>query len=286
MSRYFVIVTCRNSQKDIQAALDSLRAQTVPPEYVIVIDDGSKDNTPAILKNLQSSWPSLHVITNPDLGYNIGRVVCNWNKAILYARENNLPKTDYHMISTDDTVYEKEYAEKVIHFMDKDPNLAIASGEYDFQANSVTPQGAGRFVRTEFFDTYHGIYPEKMGYESLVLHTCKQYGYTFAVLPTATFKHTRPLGTNHHFYEFGASMKTLGYHPLFVLERFIIYFLIGRPIGRIGAVYMLYHYLTYRPKSTGYDSMHDENARSYIRSTQLNSIKRIRAIRIFTGGQI
>ena len=270
---YYAIVTCRNSQDNIGPALLSLKEQTAMPLYVIVIDDGSRDATPDILKKIQGDWPLLHIITNPDLGYNIARVVNNWNKAIQYARAHQLPSADYHMISTDDTVYESDYARKLLGYMDSDSKIAIASGDYDDQI-AITPHGAGRFVRTSFFDKHHGLYPEKMGYESLVLHTAARYGYTYRVFQDVRFKHTRPLGANHHFYEFGASMRTLGYHPLFALGRVALYFVSGRPIGRIGAIYMLYHYLSYKPKSEGYDSMHDEDTRRYIRSHQLGRIRK------------
>lgn len=271
MGTYFAIVTCRNSETSIEQALLSLKSQTAKPAYIIVIDDGSRDKTPEILKRMHAGWPELHVITNPDLGYDIARVVNNWNKAIAFARKSGLPEAEYHMIATDDTVYEKDYAEKVMRHMDGS-KIAIASGNYVGQ-KAVTPHGAGRFVKSEFFNARHGLYPEKMGYESLVLHTAVQHGYTFAVFDDARFEHTRPLGKNHHFYEFGASMRTLGYHPLFVLGRFALYFATGRPTGRLGALYMLYHYLSYKPKDTGYDSLHDRDVRNFIRRHQLKRIR-------------
>lgn len=271
MGTYFVILTCRNSESDIERALLSLKVQTVRPKYVIVVDDGSSDRTPDILKTLQANWQELHVVTNPDLGYDISRVVRNWNKAIKYARQNGLPPTDYHMLSTDDTVYEKSYAEKIMRHMDG-TNVAVASGNYG-EHEAITPHGAGRFVKNEFFEAHHGLYPEKMGYESLVLHTAMQYGYSYVVFDEARFEHIRPLGANHHFYEFGASMRTLGYHPLFALGRFLKYLVTGRPIGRIGAFYMLYYYLSYRPKERGYDSMHESDVRHFIRKNQLRRIR-------------
>jgi glycosyltransferase involved in cell wall biosynthesis len=273
LGSYFVIVTCRNSENNIEEALHSLKAQTIPPSYVIVIDDGSKDRTADILRQLQSGWPSLHVITNPDLGYNIARVVSNWNKAIQYARDHNLPTVDYHMIGTDDTVYERDYAEKMLRHLDADKKMAIASGNYE-DKDAIAPHGGGRFVRMEFFDRHHGLYPEKMGYESLVLYSAVRHGYAFKVFNDARFEHTRPLGKNHHFYEFGASMRTLGYHPLFALGRFFLYFASGKPTGRLGAVYMLYYYLSYKPKDAGYDSMHDGEMRQYIRDYQFARIKK------------
>jgi len=274
MGTYFVIVTCRNSEHNIEAALTSLKNQALKPEYVIIVDDGSTDKTPEILKKMQPDWSNLYVITNPDFGYNVSRIVSNWNKAIKLVQESNLDKTDYHMIGTDDTIYEDHYVEKIIRRMEQNKNLAIVSGTYD-DNTYVAPHGAGRLVRNSFFNKCGGTYPEKMGYESAILHMATQYGYTYEILNEARFEHTRELGTNHHFYEFGASMRTLGYNPVFALGRFYVYFITGKPIGRIGAMYMLYHYLKYKPKKEGYGSMYDKKFRDFIRSTQKGRMIRI-----------
>jgi glycosyltransferase involved in cell wall biosynthesis len=87
MGTYNVIVTCRNSEKSIESTLNSLINQSIKPEYIIVVDDGSSDNTNNILKDIQSKYENLYIITNPDLGYNIGRVVYNLNKALKIAKK-------------------------------------------------------------------------------------------------------------------------------------------------------------------------------------------------------
>jgi len=275
---YYAIVTCRNSENEIENAIISLLQQTTKPKYVIVVDDGSTDGTANILEGLKSKNDGFYVITNPDLGYDIGRVVKNWNSAINLARKLNLEKTDYHMISTDDTHYEESYAEKIMNKMDADNKIAISSGNYD--SNSyATPHGAGRFVRSSFFEEFLGLYPEKMGYESVILQMSLHHGFKNLVNNDARFSHTRQLGANHHFYEFGASMRTLGYHPLFVLGRFAQCFLTGQPIGRMGAVHMMYYYLSYKPKQDGYDSMYDPEIRKAIRIRQRRRIKQIFRLR-------
>jgi glycosyltransferase involved in cell wall biosynthesis len=275
---YYAIVTCRNSENEIESAVNSLLRQTIEPRYIIVVDDGSTDNTHNILEGLKLKNDNIHVITNPDLGYDIGRVVKNWNNAINLARDLNLEVTDYHMISTDDTHYEELYAEKLMHDMDSDNRIAVSSGNYD-NNSYATPHGAGRFVRNSFFNNVLGRYPEKMGYESVILQMSLYHGFKNVVNNDARFSHTRQLGANHHFYEFGASMRTLGYHPLFVLGRFMQCFLTGRPIGRIGAIRMLYYYLSYRPKQQGYDSMYDPEIRKAIRIRQKTRIKQIFGLR-------
>jgi glycosyltransferase involved in cell wall biosynthesis len=274
MGSYYVIVTCRNSESTIEKAILSLHNQTIKPNYIITIDDGSTDNTPKILNKLAKEIVNLFIITNPDMGYDVTRIVKNWNKAICYSREHNLQPTDYHMIGTDDTIYETDYAEKIISLMDNNLDLAIVSGCYD-ENKYEKPHGAGRFVRNSFFDTVHNLYPEKMGYESVVLITALKSQMRYAILKEAKFEHTRELGQDHHFYEFGASMRTLGYHPIFALGRFLKYFITGKPIGRLGALYMIYHYIFYRPKEIGYDSMYPEDIRNYLRQTQIRKLKSI-----------
>jgi glycosyltransferase involved in cell wall biosynthesis len=275
---YYAIVTCRNSENEIESAVNSLLRQTIKPRFIIVVDDGSTDNTHNILEGLKLKNDNIHVITNPDLGYDIGRVVKNWNNAINLARDLNLEVTDYHMISTDDTHYEEFYAEKLMRNMDSDNRIAVSSGNYD-NNSYTTPHGAGRFVRNSFFNNVLGRYPEKMGYESVILQMSLYHGFKNVVNNDARFSHTRQLGANHHFYEFGASMRTLGYHPLFVIGRFMQCFLTGRPIGRIGAIRMLYYYLSYRPKQQGYDSMYDLEIRKAIRIRQKTRIKQIFGLR-------
>ena len=269
MGTYFAIVTCRNSEDDIHAALASFKNQTLAPQYVIVVDDGSTDKTSKILSEISQDWPSLYVITHNDLGYDISRVVKNWNEAITYSKNKGLMSTTYHMIATDDTIYSPGYAKQLVEFMDSNPNVAIASGNYSKNVPDK-PHGAGRFVRSSFFEQtqWRGLYPELMGYESAILYESQRLGHQYVVLKDATFRHSRQLGTHHKFYEFGASMKKLGYHPVFAWGRFAKYLATGEVTGRIGAFNMLYYYLSYTPKTTGYDRLYDERLRRFIRENQ------------------
>jgi glycosyltransferase involved in cell wall biosynthesis len=72
MGNYNVILTCRNSEKIIEPSLTSIIEQSIKPKYIIIVDDGSSDSTPNILKHIQkgktisqvSSSISLHHFPN------------------------------------------------------------------------------------------------------------------------------------------------------------------------------------------------------------------------------
>ena len=61
-----VYVTTKNRRAMLERALTSVLNQTVKPDEIIVIDDGSDDDTPEYLKLLEAREPSLKVITNSE----------------------------------------------------------------------------------------------------------------------------------------------------------------------------------------------------------------------------
>jgi len=62
---YYAIVTCRNSENEIENAVNSLLKQSAKPRYIIVVDDGSTDNTNSILQGLKLKNENIYIITNP-----------------------------------------------------------------------------------------------------------------------------------------------------------------------------------------------------------------------------
>lgn len=78
-----VIVTCHNEEKYVEQALRSVTAQTAFDRVleIIAVDDGSRDNSPFILKELAKEISRLRVITTPGLGLPGAR-----NRALMEAR--------------------------------------------------------------------------------------------------------------------------------------------------------------------------------------------------------
>jgi glycosyltransferase involved in cell wall biosynthesis len=83
-----VIMTVLNEGRSLRAALDSLAAQTRPPDEVIVCDGGSTDGTVAILKDYAARLP-LSLIEAPGANISEGR-----NRAIRAAHGPLIAVTD------------------------------------------------------------------------------------------------------------------------------------------------------------------------------------------------
>ena len=69
MSSVTVIIPVYNREDYLRAALHSVFAQTRLPDEVIVIDDGSTDNTPAVAE----SWPGVKLMRQANSGVSVAR---------------------------------------------------------------------------------------------------------------------------------------------------------------------------------------------------------------------
>ena len=66
--RYLIISPCRDEAKYLRRTLDSVAAQSVLPALWVVVDDGSTDETSAILEEYASRLPYLRIVRRTDRG--------------------------------------------------------------------------------------------------------------------------------------------------------------------------------------------------------------------------
>lgn len=231
---YWTIVITRNGERMVRSTLESVLTQTLRPRLVYVVDDGSTDETPEILKDFLARFAGEVAVTHlPDRGYDISRVVVNINTGLINGERLRV-QARYVMLSGDDCVYPPNYAEYLIGKMDADPTIAVASGDIAGCGHpDITPRGSGRFVRTSFLRQIGGCFPVSYGYEAWILQKALQLDYRVRNFPEMRFEHSRCLGVDHGFRDWGLSMRCLGYHPLEVLSRCLRYVLLDRrlPLG-------------------------------------------------------
>jgi len=275
-AQYYVCLITRNGAATIGATLDSIMRQTIPPALVIIVDDGSTDKTPSIIRTRKASEATaLHMIRLADRGYDIRRVPENINRAYSYVDENNL-SFQYSMISGDDCIYPSDYCEYLLSKLGSDSKLAVVSGDWGSHSSGMRkpPQGSGRFVRESFWNLVGRRYPVKYGWESWLIFKAQQLGFRVANYTKLRYTHLRQIGSSHKFSHWGIEMRSLGYHPLLVLSRFgrnII--LHNEPITLVGNISMLANYLLpqlYRDDP--YFQYFDKDLRMFVRNHQAHRI--------------
>ena len=262
---YYHFFCVRDSKESIDKVMKSLLNQTITPNEIIVVNDGSRDGTGEILESFQKEFPNIiTVYKTQNRTRDYSRIPTLWNMCL---RRNY----DFHMVGAGDVSYEKNYAEKLLAKFESESNLVIASGDFEPTVGK-SPHGAGRFVRQSFFFKYYDKYPEIMGYESEILHRALIKGYDVKIFNDVKMDHHEKLGGKHNFEEFGRSMKALGYHPVYVMARCFLEFVKNNNVGRKGSMNMFWKYVTYKPQAQGYFSQFPEDIRKQIRDYQSNVI--------------
>ncbi|MBW3565827.1 MAG: glycosyltransferase [Acidobacteria bacterium] len=104
-----------NGERFLDRTLRSLLEQSVPPDEIICLDDGSTDRSTSIVTLLDD--PSIRLIRNPRrLG-----LAGNWNRALELAED-----FDFLTIAHQDDIYERDYLEKVTGALSTHPSAFIA----------------------------------------------------------------------------------------------------------------------------------------------------------------
>ncbi|MEO8319195.1 MAG: glycosyltransferase family A protein, partial [Bradyrhizobium sp.] len=93
--RYVLVSPCRDEAQYLRRTLDSVALQSVPPALWVVVDDGSTDETSAILEEYSKRLPYLRVIRREDRG---GRKVGPGVIEAFYAGLEQVQLEDYDYV--------------------------------------------------------------------------------------------------------------------------------------------------------------------------------------------
>lgn len=113
-SNVTVIIPCYNDGQYILQALQSIYNQTVLPEKIIIVDDGSGIETKKILSTIQHSL--VQVVYQENLGVSVAR-----NRAIALAQTNYIVNLDA------DDYYEATFIEKALAILNMQPTVGVVS---------------------------------------------------------------------------------------------------------------------------------------------------------------
>lgn len=140
-----VVVTCYNLEHEIGRCLESLQRQTYTQLEIIVVDDGSKDNSFAVIQEAAEQDPRIIPVSQENGGPSAAR-----NHGI------DLSTGEYLLFIDGDDYVSETYVE---HFMEVADGCDMVIGAlryvYPDGTESVTPESAFRCDKTEYVKTYY-----------------------------------------------------------------------------------------------------------------------------------
>jgi glycosyltransferase involved in cell wall biosynthesis len=265
--QYCLITPCRDEARYARRTLDSVVRQTVVPATWIIVDDGSRDETPQILAEYARRFPFVRLVRRPDRGdRKLGGGVID----AFYTGYETIDPSQYEYICKLDLDLDlpPRYFELLIGRMEADPRIGTCSGKPYFpeggldrpvnlplretrgfvsekmgDENSV---GMVKFYRTRCFQQVGGFTRELM-WDGIDGHRCRQLGWRAVSWdePELRFIHLRPMGTSHRSWwtgrqRHGFGQYFMGTSPVYMLASAA--FRMTRPPRVVGGLAMLYGY--------------------------------------------
>lgn len=126
LNRVSVIIPTFNSSKTILRTLDSVFNQSCHPHEIIIVDDGSSDNTPTLI---QEAYPNLIILIQKNSGAAAAR-----NKGVNASSGNIVAFLD------SDDVWHKDKLKFQLEVFDKYPTIDICSTGYQRTLDSQATQ--------------------------------------------------------------------------------------------------------------------------------------------------
>jgi poly-beta-1,6-N-acetyl-D-glucosamine synthase len=256
--RYVLISPCRDEAEHMRRTLDSVIAQSVPPTLWVVVDDGSTDDTSAILQSYQSRIPYLRVVQRANRGRrSVGPGVIE----AFYAGLETIDLADFDYLCKLDLDLDLpgRYFETLMERMEANPRLGTTSGKPYFVASgtgNLVPEVCGdensvgmtKFYRTGCFKDIGGFVRQVM-WDGIDCHRCRMLGWMAESVddPALRFIHLRPMGSSQKGIwtgrvRSGYGQYFMGTSPLYQLA--VILFRLPRHPVLVGSIAMFWGYVS------------------------------------------
>lgn len=266
--RYCLVTPCRDEEAYARRTLDAVTGQSEPPALWVIVDDGSKDSTPAILSEYAARFPYIRVFRRSDRGdRKLGGGVID----AFYSGYDSIDPAAYDYVCKLDLDLDipPTYFASLMTRMEADPRIGTASGKPYFlppeardgavrfplvDTDGLVSEALGddnsvgmiKFYRTGCFRQIGGFVRELM-WDGIDGHRCRQLGWIAVSwdAPELRFVHLRPMGTSHKNWwtgrvRHGFGQYFMGTTPVYMLAAAA--FRMTRPPRVVGGLAMLEGY--------------------------------------------
>jgi glycosyltransferase involved in cell wall biosynthesis len=245
-SSYIIIMPVRDEADYLERTLKCLIQQTLRPTECIIVDDGSTDATPQIIRTYTSQFSWIKGIHRSDRG------VRQRGAGVVQAFYDGLDQIEcsdweYAVKMDADLAFHPFYFEEILDRFTENPKLGLASGSLYIYKGSrwvldKAPKdrtwGAIKMYRRGCFEEIGGIVPQ-MGWDAIDDFKAQMFGWQTRSFENIVVLHYRPVGARSRGFqagiEHGRCNYNVGSHPLFILIRGFYRMFIDRPFIVAGA---------------------------------------------------
>jgi biofilm PGA synthesis N-glycosyltransferase PgaC len=206
--RYCLITPCRDEARYARKTLESVVRQTVPPARWVIVDDGSKDETAAIVESYAERYPFITLIRRKDRGARkVGAgVIEAFNEGLAAV---DLDEFDFVCKFDLDLEMPAAYFQVLMRRMAAEPRLGTTSGKPWFvhpRSAALAPEicgdemsvGMAKFYRVACFRDIGGFVSQVM-WDGIDCHRARMLGWLAESVDDSAirFIHLRPQGASH-----------------------------------------------------------------------------------------
>jgi glycosyltransferase involved in cell wall biosynthesis len=250
---YILITAARNEETYIEKTIQSVIAQTIPPQKWILISDGSTDRTEEIVSRYAAQYNFIELLrADADAKRNFGSKAKAITKGYEQVRSID---HKYVGILDADVSFGQTYYETVMRKFGENPKLGIGGGilfdrhkEVYIQQRTSTDwsvSGPIQMFRRECYEQIGGYVPVRGGVDAVAEVMARMKGWEVRAFREIRVLHHRPTGGEKGSlwsvcFNRGVEDYLLGYHFLFFLAK-CLYRSVGRPY-LLGSLVMLCGY--------------------------------------------
>jgi glycosyltransferase involved in cell wall biosynthesis len=274
--KYVVITPVRDEESYLPLTIASMAAQTVMPREWVIVNDGSKDSTGAIIDESAQRYSWIRAVHREDRGYR------KWGAGIIeafYAGYDALTCKDWEFMSKmdGDLSFEPEYFAEAFQKFENNPKLGIGGGFLYHEENgrrtleghpTFHVRGGAKIYRRACWESIGGLWIGP-GSDTVDEVKANMLGWSSRSFIDLQINHHRWTGAAYGKWggivKNGKTDYVSGYHPLFVLAKAASK-LVKRPY-LLGSAGLLYGYMT--AKLQKIPQVDDPQVIRYLRQQQL-----------------
>ena len=270
-----VITAARNEEQFVPETIKSMLSQTLRPLQWVIVDDGSYDSTPDILKALRETNDWVVTVSRADRGYDqrgfgIAEALHDGIAAV------SADEYEYLAIVDADVRFDEQFFERLLAVFDREPDLGMAGGlgyeRVDGKLVAIeqapdTVFGATRVYRRACFEQIGGI-EIAWGWDAIDETRARMIGWGVRTVGDIAFEHLKHQTLDDKF-EHGTSAYVMGSSFGYVLARSI--WRMGRAPYVVGGVALMAGYL--QAAFRRLDRVGDEAYRRALRQDQASRFR-------------